>query len=106
MYCYILFWYYQQCIIEVAAGGVLHKICSLKFRKICRKTPVPELFFKKFVSAGNFIYDETLAQVFSGDFCEIVKKNFLNFFFAVIKNRIMRLLASKNVVEIDHYLIY
>ena len=85
MYCYILFWYYQKCIIEVAAGGVLRKICSLKFRKICRKTPVPEFFFKKFASAGNFINDETLAQVFSVTFVKLWRKTFLNFFLLLEK---------------------
>ena len=42
------------------------KRCSEKFRKIHRKTHVPEPLFKK----------ETLAQVFSFEFCKIPKKAF------------------------------
>ena len=45
------------------------KRCSLEFRKIHRKTPVPE--------ACNFIKKETLAQVFSCEFCEISENTFL-----------------------------
>ena len=44
------------------------KRCSLKFRKFHRKTPVPESFFDKVTA---------LAQVFSREFCEISKNNFL-----------------------------
>ena len=42
------------------------KRCSLKFRKIHRKTPVPESLFKK----------EIPAQVFSCEFYEISQNNF------------------------------
>ena len=42
------------------------KRCSEKFRKIHRKTHVPEPLFKK----------ETLAQVFSCEFCKISKSAF------------------------------
>ena len=50
--------------------------CSIKkvfleFCKIHRKTPVPES------QACNFIKKETLAQVFSCEFCEISKNTFL-----------------------------
>ena len=48
-----------------SSGGVLWKRCPYKFRKIHRKTPVPESLFK-----------ETLAQVFSCEFCEIYKNIF------------------------------
>ena len=49
-----------------------HKSCSikkvfLKFRKIHRKTPVPEPLFKK----------ETLVQVFSREFCKTLMNTFL-----------------------------
>ena len=44
------------------------KRCSWKFHKIPRKTPVPE--------ACNFIKKETLAQVFSCEFCDISKNTF------------------------------
>ena len=48
------------------------------FRKINRKTPVPESLFKIKLQADacNFIKRETLAQVFSCEFCEISKNNF------------------------------
>ena len=54
------------------------KRCSEKYCKIHRKTPVPEsLFLIKFhASACNFIKKETLAQVFSYEFCEIPKNTF------------------------------
>ena len=42
------------------------KMCSWKFHKIHRKTPVPETLLKK----------ETLVQVFSCEFCEISKNTF------------------------------
>ena len=44
------------------------KRCSQKFRKIHRKTPVSPV-----PQACNFIKKETLAQVFSCEFCEIFK---------------------------------
>ena len=49
------------------------KRCSLKFRKIHRKTPVPESLFKL---SCNFFKKEILAKVFSCEFCEISKNNF------------------------------
>ena len=52
---------------------VLLKRCSQKFRKIHRKTPVPESLFN---NAYNFIQIETLPQVFSCEFCQIPKKTF------------------------------
>ena len=48
------------------------KRCSLKFRKIHRKTSVPE----SAAEACKFIKKETLAQVFSWEFCEILKNTF------------------------------
>ena len=51
--------------------------CSQKFRKIQRKTPVPESLLNKVrPEACNFIIKETLAQVFSSEFCEISKNTF------------------------------
>ena len=50
------------------------KMCSWKFHKIHRKTPVPETFYNK---VGSGIIKETLVQVFSCEFCEISKKTFL-----------------------------
>ena len=66
------------------------KMCSWKFRKIHRKTPVPEAFFNKVAGlrsatllkkrlwpqASNFIKKEALVQVFSCEFCEIPKNTF------------------------------
>ena len=55
-----------------------HQRGSSKFRKIRRKIPVPEFFFNKVAGqACNFITKETLAQVFSCEFCEILKTPFL-----------------------------
>ena len=59
-----------------ATGGVLRKSCSWKFPKIHRKTPVPRLFFNKTL-LKNFIKKESLAQLFSSEFCEIPKNTFL-----------------------------
>ena len=58
------------------------KKCSEKFRKIHRKTPVPEFPFNK-----NFIKKETLAQMFSCEFCEIFKNT-------IFQNTPVRLLLS------------
>ena len=54
------------------------KRCSQKFRKINRKTPVPEALFWYSCRpwACNCIKKETLAQVFSCEFCEISKNTF------------------------------
>ena len=43
------------------------KTCSKKFHKIQKKTPVPGV---------SFLTKETLAQVFSYEFCEISKNTF------------------------------
>ena len=55
------------------------KKCSQKFHKIHRKTPVPGSLINK--AAGlrpaTLLKKETLAQVFSCEFCEISKKTFL-----------------------------
>ena len=45
-----------------------------KFRKIHRKIPVPEFLFRPQVCI--FIKKETLAQVFSYEFCKIFKNTF------------------------------
>ena len=43
------------------------------------KTPVPEpLFKKKLPEAGNFFKKETLTQVLSCKFCEILKSTFFH----------------------------
>ena len=51
-----------------SSRGVLQKRFSQKFYKIHRKTPVPE---SQRPQVCNFIKKETLAQVFSCEFCEI-----------------------------------
>ena len=58
--------------------SVLSKKCSEKFRKFYRKTPVPESFFNKVVGLkpATLFKKETLAQVFSCEFCEISKNTF------------------------------
>ena len=54
--------------------------CSVKknFYKIHRKTPVPRSFFNKVadLEAYDIIKKETLAQVFSCEFCEIFKNTY------------------------------
>ena len=58
-------------IIQKQSSEVFHKKrYSQKFHKIHRKTPVPGL------KACNCIKKETLAQVFSCEFCEISKNTF------------------------------
>ena len=57
-----------------------HRRCSItkdvlrNFAKFTRKHLCQSLFFNKV--AGNFIKKETLAQVFSFEFCEISKNTF------------------------------
>ena len=65
---------------EAATGGVLQeKRCSLKFRKIHWKAPVPESLFRWscMPEACSFIKKEALAQMFSCEFCEVSKNTFL-----------------------------
>ena len=53
------------------------KKCSYKFRKINRKTPVPGLFFYKVAGLRlDSGLTQTLAQVFSCEFCGISKNTF------------------------------
>ena len=54
------------------------KMCSWKFHKIHRKTPVPETLLKKglWPRTCNFIKKDSLVQVFSCEFCEISKNTF------------------------------
>ena len=62
-------------VLVAVTKGVLLKRCSYKFRKIHRKTAVPESrvsFLIKLEASGK----ETLAQVFSCEFCEIYKNTF------------------------------
>ena len=49
--------------------------CSKKIRKGHKKTPLPVSLFliKLEVSPCNFIKNETLVKMFSGEFCEIFK---------------------------------
>ena len=52
-------------------------MCSQKFHKIHRKTPVPEsLFIKVACQDLQLLLKKTLAQVFSSEFCEIFKNTF------------------------------
>ena len=57
--------YFVRCGKIAGTSGVLWK-----FRKIHRKTPMPGS------KACNVIKKETLAQVFSCEFCEISKNTF------------------------------
>ena len=57
-----------------------HQRCSLKkgvlrnFAKLTGETPVSEPLFLQ--ASANFIKNETLAQVFSREFCKISKNTF------------------------------
>ena len=69
----------QKCkYTEAVTGGVFCKLkCSLKFCKARRKTPVRVSFLIMLqTEACNFIKKETLAHVFSCEFCEISKNSF------------------------------
>ena len=57
-------------IQKQSSGGVLWERCSQKFRKTHRKT------LSCRPQASNFIKTETLAQMFSCEFCEIFKTTF------------------------------
>ena len=77
-------------MITEAAKEVFYKnSCSYKFRKTHIKTPVPESLFnkvaglspatllkKRLCESCNFIQKDTLAQVFSCEFCKIFKNTF------------------------------
>ena len=73
------------------------KRCSLKFRKIHRKTPAPESLFKWSFTpeARNCIKRETLAQVFSCKFCEIFKNTFFREDLRTIPSVYCELLENK-----------
>ena len=56
---------------------VFCKKCVLRnFTKLTGKHLCQSLFFNKVAGACNFIEKETLAQVFSCEFCEISKNTF------------------------------
>ena len=57
-------------IQKQSSGSVLQKNCSYKFHKIHKIRLCQSL------KTCNFIKKETLAQVFSSEFCEISKNNF------------------------------
>ena len=67
---------------EAATGAFCKKMCSWKFHKIHRKTPVPETLLKKrlWPQACNFIKKGDSAQVLSCEFCEISKNIFFRNF--------------------------
>ena len=77
---------HQRCSIE---EGVL------KIFKIDRKTPVPESFFNKVTGLRPpaLLKKETLAQVFSCEFCKILRTPFL-------QNTSGRLLIFVEILEI------
>ena len=58
--------------------SVLQNKCSKKFGNIRKKTPVLECHFDKDVSLKAFIFikAKTPTQVFSCEYCEIIKNNF------------------------------
>ena len=69
--------------IILLATTIKHVLTDLRFRKIKRtQNPAPVCFQKQLPGscllpeAANFIKKETLAQVFSREFCEISKNTF------------------------------
>ena len=67
--CHILRSSHQRCSVK---KGVLRNFAKFTWKHLCQS-----LFFNKVAGgACNFIKKETLAQVFSGEFCEISKNNF------------------------------
>ena len=70
----ILSSYPEYHIQKHSLGGVLQKRCPSKFRKIHRKSPVPESLF---YWSCSFIKKKALAQVFSCEFCEIFRNTVL-----------------------------
>ena len=66
-YCFSNNWIssHQGCSVR---KGVLRNFAKFTGKHLCQS-----LFFKK---ACNFVKNETLAQVFSCEFCEIFKKTF------------------------------
>ena len=69
--------------IILLATTIKHVLTDLRFRKIKRiQNPAPVCFQKQppgsclLSEAANFIKKETLAQVFSREFCEICKNTF------------------------------
>ena len=77
------------CIQKQPPEVFCKKRCSEKFRKIPRKTPVPESLFCP--QSWNFIKEETLAQVFS---CEFLRKEHLFYRTPFLQNTSGRLLLN------------
>ena len=72
------------------------KICSSNFRKIHRKIPVPESFLIKLQAEScKFIKKNTLAQVFSCEFCKISNNSFFTEHLWATAYRIVYLLLHK-----------
>ena len=76
---FMRFSYLATCFTSLDRSS--HRRCSVRkgvlrnFAKYTGKRLCPGLFFNK-DAACNFIKKETLAQVFSYEFCEISKNNF------------------------------
>ena len=71
-------WHKRKNSQKQAFTDVLQKRCSQKFGNIRKKTPVLESHFDKVagLKAWIFIKAETPTQVFSCEYCEIIKNNF------------------------------
>ena len=64
-------------IKKQSSRGILWKGYSYKFHKIHRKTPVPDPFFNNVTGLRlTTLLKKTLAQVFTGEFCEIFMNSF------------------------------
>ena len=64
------------------------------------KTPVPEsLFFKKQPETGNFIKKETVAQIISCEFWEILKNTFFHRAFPVADSKNANMVSGTFIQE-------
>ena len=50
--------YFEFYLRKQSLGGILYKMCSKKFRKIYRKTPVPESLFNKVAALSLQLYQK------------------------------------------------
>ena len=78
-------WFFEDIInFKINISRSSHQKCSINksvlrnFTKFTGNHLCQSLFFNKVARACNFIKKETLAQVFSCEFCEILKNTFLH----------------------------
>ena len=69
--CFNMYYEQKQSPRRVLWKGVLRNFAKFTGKHLCQS-----IFFNKVAGACNFIKKETLAQVFSCEFCEISKNTF------------------------------